>query len=205
MYLIDILDSDEHELLILLDRNPNSDPFTVVQFPTAMSNIQHLCQLTNIYPSPDQQVNLGHKRWTLMLLSQIAQNVTKTPFPIVVQIATPMAPDLVQRQNLYVKREFSENSEHVLAVSNTNDFKARFRGLIQETDRLYNHAEIRDQGIQPSWLGLAFIEEMKSLGELRVFFIGGEMKYIIWTKQGAGDGDLQITNVTHVAPLELIR
>lgn len=169
-----------------------------------MDSIRGLSGLTTIYPSPDQQILLGHTRFVMNALSDIARDITHTPFPLIVAINDPTAPDLVKRSNLYLQREFSQSSNHTLVVSDTPAFKTQFSKLVEETEALYNHLQIKDQGIQPSWLGMELLTEMETYGKVKVFFVGGMILHMFHTKP-KGDDDLQITSLIVPTPLELIR
>lgn len=184
------------------DRNSSCYGIKPDQLPEVMKNLRKLCRSTNVYPSPDQQIAMGHKLWIAEELADIANKHTKTPFPVIVKIDdTSDLERIIARPNLWLKREFSETGLHVLSVSMKN-FKQKFKQQVKETKAMYSHAEVKQEGVQVRWFGMPFIEQLQTLGELRVFFAGGKITHTIWTVPF--NDKLNLTCANHITPLDYI-
>jgi hypothetical protein len=173
------------------------------ELPAAMANIHRLCKLTTVFPSPDQMIWNGHKLAVISQLQLIAKEHTRTPYPKIVQIQNPRAFDFKDRENLYIKREFSESSRHVLKVRSGKKFMKEFQSLVEDTERLYGHKSIRDMGIQVRWFGMSYVDGLQTLGEIRVYFVGGNMSHTVLTEVKDED-DIMESAVEHFTPLHVI-
>jgi hypothetical protein len=70
---------------------------------------------------------------------------------------------------------------------------------MEETSEVYDHKDLREWGVVPKWFGQPYILQLEKKGEVRCFFIGGELTYMISTapiSQG-----LKITEVCEITPL----
>lgn len=183
----------------------DGEAFRHDELPTVWANIRRLCQLTTIFPSPDQMIWHGNKLAVVRELAIIAREHTRTPYPKIVPIKDPSNIDFKNKGlgNLYVKREFSECGYHVLKVADDREFKKQFLKQVKETDKLYDHESIRKMGIHVHWFCMSYVDGLQSLGELRVFLVGGIVCQTMMT-QVKGDGEWDECAVGHVTPLRLI-
>ncbi len=168
-----------------------------------MANIRRLSSSTTVFPSPDQMIWHGHKLALIMELSIIATQYTKTPYPKILPIRNPTDFTFQQRENLYIKREFSESSCHVLKVTPDLKFTEHFANLVEETKELYDHDSIRNMGIQVRWFAMPYVDGLQRLGEIRLFFVGGKINHAVLTEV-KDDGDITESAVEHYTPLHMI-
>jgi hypothetical protein len=141
----------------------------------------------------------GSKLYIVNQLREIAQHITHTDYPEVTLINNPMDPTLANRPGLFIKRSFSDSGKHVLRASNPQDVK-KIHDMVEETNTFYNHDSLRKIGAQPKWFGIAFIPEMLEKGEIKVYFIGGKLSYMVSTTP-LSDGNLRIKQVFELTPL----
>jgi hypothetical protein len=71
--------------------------------------------------------------------------------------------------------------------------------MVMDTKKFYDHNSIRKYNIIPEWLGMAFIPEMSQKGEIKAFFIGGQLTHTICTTLLAHQ--LKVDQVFEVTPL----
>ncbi|KAF8329671.1 hypothetical protein F5887DRAFT_1082366 [Amanita rubescens] len=187
--------------LDFMDRE--GDGFNHDQLPAVMTNIHRLSSFTTVFPSPDQMIWHGHKLALISELSLIANDYTRTPYPRILPIRDPTEFTFQQRENLYVKREFSESSCHVLKVTPDMEFMQRFGDLVDETKELYDHDSIRNMGIQVRWFAMPYVDGLQRLGEIRLFFVGGKITHAVLTEVNE-DGDITESAVEHYTPLHMI-
>jgi hypothetical protein len=153
-----------------------------------MLNLTELCRNVTVFPSPDQMLLRGSKLYIINQLREIAQRIIHTDYPEVTLINNPMDPTLVNRPGLFIKRSFSDSGKHVLRASNPQDVE-RIPDMVEDTNTFYNHDSLRKIGAQPKWFGIAFIPEMLEKGEIKVYFIGGKLSYMVSTTP-LSDGNL---------------
>ena len=166
-----------------------------------MSNLRSLTEQTIVYPSPDQMLLRGSKLYVIDQLREISRDVTYTSYPEIVLIDNPLDPNLATRPGLFIKRSFSDSGKHVLRPSNAKD-AAKLPNMVAETSKYYDHEPLQKLGVQPRWFGMAFIPELYEKGEIRAFFIGGKLSYMIST-QPAGE-NLRILQVYEITPLHYL-
>lgn len=145
----------------------------------------------------------GHKLTLIMELSRIAANYTKTPYPKILPIRDPTDFTFQQRENLYIKREFSESSCHVLKVTPSLEFTEHFANLVEETKELYDHPSIRNMGIQVRWFAMSYVDGLQRLGEIRLFLMGGKISHAVLTEVN-DNGTITESTVQHYTPLDMI-
>jgi hypothetical protein len=163
-----------------------------------MGNLKDLCAQTIVYPSPDQMLLRGSKLWVIDQLREIARTVTRTDYPEVVLINNPQDPTWAHQPGLFIKRSFSDSAAHVLRASDKNA-SVLMSAMVTDTKEFYDHDSVRKYNIVPEWLGMAFIPEMSQKGEIKAFFIGGQLTHTICT--APLDRKLKIDQVFEVTPL----
>jgi hypothetical protein len=168
-----------------------------------LRNLKTLSTKTTLFPSLDQQMFRGPKIPVLLQLQKVSE-LTGTGYPTVITIPDTTDDSLFRRPDLIVKRGFSDGGKHVLQV-HTKEGRAKFEKLVSETKEYYDNDVVKNLGMTPSWFGISFIPELRTKGELRVFFIGGGLSHIILSKPGDQAGVLKISRVRHVTPLDHLR
>lgn len=174
------------------------------ELPRAMANIRRLASLTTVFPDPDQMIWVGHKLTLSRELMRIAKEHTHTPFPTILEIHDALNFASLQRTNLYIKREFSEASDHAVRVKpNDIEFLQTYANMVEDSNEIYKHETMEELGIKVRWFGMSYIDELQTLGELRTFFVGGQLSHTVLT-EAKGAGCMEDTPVTHLTPLKLI-
>lgn len=167
-----------------------------------LRNLKQLSSTTAIFPSPAQQLHRGHKLPVLQQLKEVAKSMGNA-YPLVVRIADPYQERhfLARCQGLIVKRGMSLAGGHVLQL-NTEAKEIIFKELIKKTNAQYDHEIIRAFGGVPEWFAVAYIPELHEMGELRAYFFGGRLSYIIWTRP-TDDPELEmsVSRVKGITPL----
>lgn len=163
-----------------------------------MYHLKILCRQTIVYPSPDQMILRGSKLHVVDQLRQIAQSVTHTDYPEVVIIENPQDPSLSDRPGLFIKRSYSDAAAHVMRVGDSKD-AARLPAMMADTKAFYDHQSLREIDVVPEWFGMAFVPEMSQKGEIKAFFIGGNLTHIISTTPVGQQ--LKIAQVFELTPL----
>lgn len=128
------------------------------------------------------------------MLQRSAAEVTKTPYPKVINLGQPSHADLqelAKRKWIYIKRGFSEGGFHTGFASEDLE---RLEQRLGEAQTYYAHTDVADEGVRPVWFGLSYIPGFLK-GEVRVFFVNGRFEYMILT--GLGD----ISEVTEIVGL----
>jgi hypothetical protein len=161
--------------------------FTHRELPTAMEGLQKLCKMTNVFPSPDQELWLGQKVDLTDKLAEIAKSVTKTAFPKHFLIKDPSDPRVMMGNNLYIKRSYSHRRLGVQPGSDREDFKEKLMEWVEDTKKGYIHESLWLLEVEALWIGTSFLDTMTQVGEIRVYFVGGrERRRILITREAGG-------------------
>jgi hypothetical protein len=166
-----------------------------------MRNLNQLSRKVCVYPDPGQAISRGTKLYTLNAIREIGKSVTHTDYPEVVIIDDPLKGGHLKNKNLVIKRSFSDANHHVWLGSHQQD-QAAIRKVIKNTRDTYNHQVLRDLAVVPTWFGVPYIPQLIKKGEIRCYFIGGALTYIISTEP-AGDS-LLIKEVQELTPLSYL-
>lgn len=154
--------------------------FSWEELPKAMEGLNKLCKMTNVFPTPDQELWLGQKLMLMDTLAEIAEKVTKTPYPKYFEIKDPRDARLSNRNNLYVKRSYSQR-RLLVPRSGSDRFEEMLQNWVEETEKLYDHEVLRQLGVEARWIGTSHVEMLKWAGEVRVYFVGGVRQKMLWT------------------------
>ncbi|KAK2459408.1 hypothetical protein APHAL10511_008573 [Amanita phalloides] len=150
--------------------------------------IKHLMTLsacTILVPSPPQMITRGSKLTIASMLRHSARHVTKSIYPEIRGVVDPLDLSL-QRNGVVVKRSFSDSACHVL-MGGDPDFGWKMEEMGAEQDSFYNLPVLQKIGIAPKWFAMTYIQEMKTKGEIRMYFIGGALAYMMWTQPGSDE------------------
>lgn len=114
-----------------------------------------------IWPPPNQIETVGSKLTLINHLDMVAGRSTKTARP---NTRLLLPDDRIPKQ-IVLKRTHSDSGEHVIFPGDNN--------------RNWEH--LRSQSNIPNcqWFGQTFISTLRTLGEWRVFFVGGRIIYVI--------------------------
>ncbi len=156
------------------------EPFACEELPKAMEGLKKLCKMTRVFPTPDQELWLGQKLMLMDQLAEIAETVTKTPYPKYFEIKDPGDGRLAERNNLYVKRSYSDRRLHV-QQNGSDAFKEKLERWVEDTEQNYNHDVLRQLGVEARWIGTLYVETLKWAGEIRAYFVGGVRRKCLWT------------------------
>lgn len=145
------------------------------QLPRAMEGLKYLCKLTNVFPTPDQQLWLGQKVAVMDRLAGIAKAVTKTAFPKLFVIKDPSDPRLIRKSgsDLWVERSYSDGLLAFQRWSPQSEFKEKLRKWKKDTEEGYNHDQLSRMGVEARWIGTLFPGSFEPMGEALVYFVGG--------------------------------
>ena len=141
----------------------------------------------------------GSKLYTLRALHEIAKSVTHTDYLEVVVIANPCVPEHLRNPDLVIKRSYSDAAEHVWKSGDERDL-ATMQELVKDANLHYNHESLRRLGVKPVWFGVPYIPQVVQKGEIRCYFVGGVLTYMISTKPLTGD-ELGMELVHEITPL----
>jgi hypothetical protein len=167
-----------------------------------MDNLLRLRKETIVFSEPYQMVTRGTKLQILEDLRSAAANVTKTFFPAVTKVPDPMSSTL-PRERLVLKRNFSDSTKHVL-LGRDPLYNMKMVQFLQQQE-IYKDSRMQRLGVNVGWFGVPFIKDMRDQGELRVYFVGCTLAYMILTKPrvnkpGYQDG-MDVANVYMTTPL----
>jgi hypothetical protein len=133
-------------------------------------------------------------------LAEVAARVTKTRYP-----AASIVPDptmMEWHENMVLKRNFSDASDHVIHRY-TENRDATIIAQVNETNEHYKGLKIRGTTIFPTWFIVPHISQLLDIGEIRVFFVRGEILYMVFTRpKKINNPQLTIYQAHYVTPLE---
>ncbi|KAF8329668.1 hypothetical protein F5887DRAFT_923674 [Amanita rubescens] len=161
------------------------DAFTCEELPMAMESLKTICKMTNVFPTPDQELWLGQKLMLMDGLAEIAERVTKTHYPKYFEIKDPRDGRLSKRGDLRIKRGYSERRLHV-PQNSLDVFREKLQKWVEDTEQAYDHDVLRQLGVEARWIGTSYVETLKWVGEMRVYFVGGVRRKTLWTLPKAG-------------------
>lgn len=167
-----------------------------------MDHLQHLARKTCLYPDPIQTIARGTKLYTIENLRKIGNSITLTDYPQVVLIPNPSKRAYLDNKDLVIKRSFSDTNKHVWLKADKGANKeglATMQQVMEETSKAYDHEDLREWGVVPKWFGQPYILQLEKKGELRCFFIGGVLTYMMST--APIPHGLNITEVREITPL----
>jgi hypothetical protein len=168
-----------------------------------MGRLEDLARKTCLYPDPAQTIARGTKLYTLTHLREIAKTVTHTDYPEIVVIPDPSKKEFLNRKNLVMKRSFSDTGKHVLLrPSDRKGGPAAMQKSAREIAKWYDHQDLRDWGVIPTWFGQPFVQQLLKKGEVRCFFLGGVLRYMLATEPVRTD--LQISEAGEFTPLSYL-
>jgi hypothetical protein len=167
-----------------------------------MRNLDSLSQHTVLFPDPHQMIARGSKLYTLQTLVELANTATRTGYPEVVIIDDIADLNMWKNENLVFKRGYSDGGHDVGRGKGKPDM-AIPRKRANDTAEHYDHPSLREYGVKPTWFAVPFIPELCEKGEIRCFFIGGRLSYLISTTplHGHEMGDISIREVMEITPL----
>jgi hypothetical protein len=135
---------------------------------------------------------------------QIANDITQTGYPEVVIIDNIQDVNIWTNRNLIIKRGYSDGGIDVKQGKSAPDMAVAQKRAI-ETVEHYNHESLHKYEVKPMWFGVPYIPEVREKGEIRCFFIGGRLSYMISTvpipPQDARPGDMIVSEVMEITPL----
>jgi len=140
-------------------------------------------------------------RGSKMYILEQLREIDHSYYPMVVKVPNPEDPSLTTRKGLFIKRSYSESSTHVWKADDKSK-ASTIRKVVQDTKRFYHHSSLRRIGVEPTFFGISYIPEMNEKGEIRTYFIGGELTYMISTRP-VGE-DLEMQQVFELTPLRLL-
>src|ERR1700742_445601 len=171
-----------------------------------LTNLGTLEQHTVLWPRPSSLLWRGSKLGTLDQLGDIANNITFTDYPQTLHISWQQIHDaeflehLRSNSNVLVKCGFSDGALHVLRPSEVENLQER---MLHESE-LYQSPLMQQLGIIPEWFAVPFISEFAEKGELRVYFVGGVLSYMLLTKWKS-EAVMAAKEVRWVIPLQHLR
>lgn len=181
-------------------RNPgrvHQDPIEPDQVGTWMKNLHILWENVTLFPDPYQAIFRGSKLATIQSLAHIAKTVTNTDYPQVVTVNNIEDEDTLKNNNVVFKRGYSDSSLLVWkgGVKGVEEVKQ----LVEVQKKYYQHDSLREIGVIPRWFAVPYIADIVSKGEIRCFFIGGHLRYKIWTMPE--NNHLLVKEVQEMTPL----
>jgi hypothetical protein len=154
-------------------------------------------------------------------LAEIALEITKTPFPEFYILENPLEDRYVKNESVVIKRGFSECGHHVFlpqSIRRKEDHKVQSREeelkvMVETTREYYDFPELKKLEVIPEWFMVPYLKTVRELGELRVFFFAGRLRYILYTQwhrlqtaRGAGQGMLLLLDIAvGITPLDCLR
>lgn len=174
--------------------------------PDAFNKIyETLLELSNervVWPDPREALVQSTKLLYIQELADVAARVTKTQYPVVSVVPDPLT--MEWHDNMVLKRNFSDTGEHVFHRY-TKDRDTHIKAQVEATKMCYKDLKIRGNTIFPTWFTVPHIPQLLELGEIRVFFVRGEISYMVFTRPSKIDPPrLEIHPAISVTPLESI-
>ena len=132
----------------------------------------HIC----IWPHPADLLRHGNKLTYVNQLKEIAEEVTLTKYPDIESAEDPLSFIKMENEEIILMRNYSSSFEHTFTIF-TGD--ASFQTLVKEEAAIAQeqYSYFKDW-ITPQWFIMHPIES-KAFGELRAFFVGGHLIYVL--------------------------
>ena len=165
-----------------------------------MKNLGILGKRTVLFSNPEQMIQRGSKLQVIEDLKIAAKTITNTYFPEVALVQFPFSSTL-PRDGLVLKRNFSELGKHVL-LPGDQEFHQKTK-VFEREQRRYNNPVTHKYGVAIHWFCVPFVKDVRTRGEIRVYFIGGRLAYMVATKPRDGGG-LDVQQVFMTTPLDLL-
>lgn len=174
-----------------------------------LKNLLALHSATLVWPSWETLMFHEPKLGSLRHAQKIAAAVTRTPYPKVTllpyseDLASLKEPDDWRSGNpqLVYKRGYSSCGDHVFDMSLPTSRAALANRLKLDALFFRQRPSFRKMGVLPQWFAIPHIPELCSMGEARVFFIGGQLSHVVGTIPGKRQATMSCESVELLAPL----
>lgn len=155
-----------------------------------------------MWPDPTEAFIQGMKLPYIEHIANVASRVTKTWYPVVGVVSDPTI--MEWHDNIVLKRNFSDTGEHVIHRGTENRVDTIVT-KVNETKKNYMDLEVLGHRLSPTWFAMPYVSLLCDIGETRVFFFRGIIRYIMFTKQLNIDPDnWDVDEAKYVTPIELI-
>jgi hypothetical protein len=181
-----------------------SEDIKVDDLETMFRSWSKLESLTTLWPSPGGSMNRGSKIWVLLHLKDIAINITRSPFLILGKIGNDSdlledLPSLAERDDTIVAKNLSKEAVFTGRPSVSRDYECLKRLATSSKEQLASN-DPHNEGLNSRWYATLFNPLFAEKGEMRIFFIGGELSYIVCTRHL--ESRSYFAPVSGVTPLE---
>lgn len=160
-----------------------------------------MCSLSEhitIWPHPAALLRHGNKLAYLKHLKEIANEVTHTRFPDIFSVEDPLALIGITSDEILM-RNYCSSHEQAFTLTGDSIFEAVIKENVAITQEQYGYFE---DWIKPQWFSMPSRESRK-FGELRAFFMGGQLIYVMSIDHL--DGETHIEAGTLIHPLSSIK
>ena len=175
----------------------------------------------SIWPHPSDLISHGCKFTYLQHLKEISEEITHTKYPDTSFVEDPLSPSIIENEDdirplssiikldqeihtlpssmhvegMVLKRTFSSSHQHVLQMTGNAEYQTVIKEKIDETTKQYGYF---GDWIKPAWFTMPYIDTMK-FGELRAFFVGGHLIYVLLTQYE--EGSFSVDPIVLINPL----
>ncbi|KAG6913565.1 hypothetical protein DXG01_005881 [Tephrocybe rancida] len=185
-------------------RPDNPSGWTKASFKVFFEQLLKLARKKLVFPSPWESLISADK---ITYLTDIGRIATKAGYltPMISRLdPTQLEEDEEISPNVVYKRGYDECSGGVWFRSRGSVDHRRTKTLLQmvkEIEENYGGLKINGIPIRPQWFQMTFLPTMSKVGELRVYFIGGEVTHIVNT---INEHEVDLMDVMYPTPLDAL-
>lgn len=136
-----------------------------------------LSEYTKTWPHPTESLRHGNKLTYVKHLKAIAEEVTHTNYPNIL-LVDPQSPMININEKMIISRTYG-STRHTCTIHDNDGFQDYIKTEVAITEELYGYFE---DWIKPQWFAIPAMKSFK-MGELRVFFVGGHLIYVLHVKK----------------------
>lgn len=141
-----------------------------------------LSEHTKIWPMPPDSLMHGNKLTYLRNLKEIAEGVTATKYPNIFSVSDPQSPTIGTNDKMTLSRTYG-SPRHNRTIKQNAAFHDYVKEEMAITNELYGYF---GDWIKPQWFAVPAIKSV-GRGELRAFFVGGHLIYVLQYKSDLPD------------------
>ena len=161
--------------LLTVSRDPSSNyGLSAPEVRILWEGMWSLSEHTTIWPHPVDLLRHGNKLTAIKHLKEIAEEVTNTKYPDIFSVEDPLSLIGIKSDGMILMRNYCPHEEAIKITGDTS-FEAFIKEQVALSEEQY---EYFGDWIKPQWFSMPLMESM-TFGELRAFFIGGHLIYVM--------------------------
>ena len=188
--------------LLTVSRDPSSNYELSAQ--DVRSLWEGMCSLSEhitIWPHPADLLRHGNKLAYIKHLKEIAQEITHTRYPDIFLVEDPLSLVGIKSEEMILMRNYRSSHEGIIITGDAS-FDALLKEDVALSQEQYGYFE---DWIKPQWFSMPHSMEFTAFGELRAFFIGGHLIYVMSDIEMEGRRLSWVENAILINPLSIVK